>query len=239
MATNKRKLGTTRKSEEKGLQPSRKAKATAAVTTAASKKRKAEEEAAARDKKDGDKGDAVAPAPHVGGGKRKRKSAVEAPAIKAPAVEAPAVEAPTAAAHAHEPATGKRATAAKRRRLAKEFHVALAAGDVFTFGSNPFGALGLGEDITEKQRAAHVDLGGAKAVQVACGGMHTAVLLEDGSVITFGVNDEGALGRWASLGGWRCAIRGPMRQTRGQSCRCPAHDPNLESAGGGNGTWQA
>ncbi len=32
-------------------------------------------------------------------------------------------------------------------------------------------------------------------LQVACGGMHTVVVDEHGSVYTFGVNDEGALGR--------------------------------------------
>ena len=32
-------------------------------------------------------------------------------------------------------------------------------------------------------------------LQVACGGMHTAVLTAAGLVYTWGVNDEGALGR--------------------------------------------
>lgn len=32
-------------------------------------------------------------------------------------------------------------------------------------------------------------------LQVACGGMHTVVLTEDGQVYSWGVNDEGALGR--------------------------------------------
>lgn len=34
-----------------------------------------------------------------------------------------------------------------------------------------------------------------QVLQVACGGMHTAVLTADGGVYTWGVNDEGALGR--------------------------------------------
>ena len=41
---------------------------------------------------------------------------------------------------------GAGATANKRRRVEREFLVGkLQAGEVFTFGSNPFGALGLGE----------------------------------------------------------------------------------------------
>jgi alpha-tubulin suppressor-like RCC1 family protein len=32
-------------------------------------------------------------------------------------------------------------------------------------------------------------------LQVACGGMHTVVLTTDGQIYTWGVNDEGALGR--------------------------------------------
>ena len=60
---------------------------------------------------------------------------------------------------------GAGATANKRRRVEREFLVGkLQAGEVFTFGSNPFGALGLGEDVLEKFRAAHVEL--VQAVQI-------------------------------------------------------------------------
>lgn len=89
----------------------------------------------------------------------------------------------------------------------------LEAGHCFTFGTNPFGALGLGEDVTEKPRAGPVDLtvpdaaaGGAPrpaaVVQVVAGGMHTAALDRGGVVFTWGVNDEGALGRPTSGSAW-------------------------------------
>ncbi|GAX84248.1 hypothetical protein CEUSTIGMA_g11671.t1 [Chlamydomonas eustigma] len=76
--------------------------------------------------------------------------------------------------------------------------------DLFVFGSNPFGALGLGEDETVKYRPAQV---GSEAVperflQVACGGMHTVALAADGKVWTWGVNDEGALGRKTEGTSW-------------------------------------
>ncbi len=34
-----------------------------------------------------------------------------------------------------------------------------------------------------------------QVLQIACGGMHTVALLEDGRIFSWGVNDEGALGR--------------------------------------------
>lgn len=93
--------------------------------------------------------------------------------------------------------------AAKRRRILKEFILPSSQlGYCFTFGTNGFGALGLGEDVLEKYRAAHVDVDGKKLLSVVCGGMHTVALAEDGSVYTWGVNDEGALGRPTSGTAW-------------------------------------
>ncbi|KAF8057653.1 RCC1 [Scenedesmus sp. PABB004] len=93
---------------------------------------------------------------------------------------------------------------AKRRRLLKEFLLPtdLTPGYAFTVGTNGFGALGLGEDVVEKFRAAHVDVAGKRLLSVACGGMHTVALAEDGSVWTWGVNDEGALGRPTAGTAW-------------------------------------
>ena len=103
---------------------------------------------------------------------------------------------------------GPSAPPAKRRKVeevveAEEEFVA----DLFVFGSNPFGALGLGEDETVKYRPAQVLLPGAAAGagafrQVACGGMHTVALDRDGQLWTWGVNDEGALGRKSQGSCW-------------------------------------
>lgn len=150
---------------------------------------------------------------------RKRKAAAEE-AAEADQPAAPAAKRPArgtkraAAAPATKPAAaapkGAKEDAAQRRRLAKEFHVPLESGSCFTFGTNPFGALGLGEDVTEKPRAALVDITRpdgtpAEIVQVVAGGMHTAALDRDGSVYTWGVNDEGALGRPTSGSAWEKA----------------------------------
>lgn len=95
-----------------------------------------------------------------------------------------------------------RTSAGKRRKVTKDFLRSYRAGTLFTFGTNPFGALGFGEDVSEKFRPAEVSIDGKKAVQVSCGGMHTLVLAEDGSVYSFGVNDEGALGRKTQGSAW-------------------------------------
>ncbi|KAG6013054.1 hypothetical protein E4U54_007142 [Claviceps lovelessii] len=72
---------------------------------------------------------------------------------------------------------------------------------VFCFGSGECGELGLGP----KRTAALVpklnpaldpnDKSKHHVVQLACGGMHTIVLTADNKILTWGVNDEGALGR--------------------------------------------
>ncbi|KAG6024056.1 hypothetical protein E4U41_001873 [Claviceps citrina] len=72
---------------------------------------------------------------------------------------------------------------------------------VFSFGSGECGELGLGPkrtaalvpkmnaDLDPNDKSKH------HVVQLACGGMHTIVLTADNKILTWGVNDEGALGR--------------------------------------------
>ncbi|XP_014237356.1 regulator of chromosome condensation [Trichogramma pretiosum] len=67
-------------------------------------------------------------------------------------------------------------------------------GKVLTCGQGDVGQLGLGEDVMEKTRFAAVP-DHTNIVAIAAGGMHNVCLTKDGKVITFGCNDEGALGR--------------------------------------------
>ncbi|TLS21987.1 uncharacterized protein PpBr36_09196 [Pyricularia pennisetigena] len=79
--------------------------------------------------------------------------------------------------------------------------------DVYVFGSGASGELGLGVTPTDKKRDPTLaryptrnhllDSGKNKTgvVQVAVGGMHAAALTRDGRVLTWGVNDNKALGR--------------------------------------------
>lgn len=85
-------------------------------------------------------------------------------------------------------------------------------GEVLVTGSGDLGQLGLGSDILEKLRPTLLNLN-YEIVDVCAGGMHTVLLTSNGNVnmlilkifsnavedllqvLTFGCNDEGALGR--------------------------------------------
>lgn len=65
---------------------------------------------------------------------------------------------------------------------------------MLVFGQGDFGQLGLGEDVTEKMRPAAIS-DYQDVVGIAAGAMHNVCLRKTGEVLTFGCNDEGALGR--------------------------------------------
>ncbi|KAI9673372.1 MAG: hypothetical protein M1817_002834 [Caeruleum heppii] len=70
--------------------------------------------------------------------------------------------------------------------------------DVYVFGEGSGGELGLGTFKTamnvKRPRLNHL-LAPHGVVQVAVGGMHAAALTKDNRILTWGVNDQGALGR--------------------------------------------
>ena len=63
--------------------------------------------------------------------------------------------------------------------------------NVYTFGSNESGQLGLGDD---QNRNKATQIPKIKAKQVAAGGSHTVLIDEDNNVLTFGNNKYGQLG---------------------------------------------
>lgn len=76
--------------------------------------------------------------------------------------------------------------------------------DIFVFGAGEFGELGLGNKKHEGKRPTNVKkpqlnhlLAAEKVgvVQLSCGGMHNIALTHDNKVLTWGVNDDKALGR--------------------------------------------
>ncbi|CAJ2505814.1 Uu.00g132080.m01.CDS01 [Anthostomella pinea] len=84
--------------------------------------------------------------------------------------------------------------------------------DVFVFGEGSAGELGLGstpyegkkpKDVKRPRFNHNLDADkGVEIVQIACGGMHVAALTSIGNVLTWGVNDDKALGRdttWESV----------------------------------------
>ena len=72
--------------------------------------------------------------------------------------------------------------------------------DVYVFGTNCYGELGLG-DLTKKSEILRPVLNEKLAansvgiVHVAVGGVHSAALTHDNRILTWGVNDEGTLAR--------------------------------------------
>lgn len=71
------------------------------------------------------------------------------------------------------------------------------AGTVWVCGQGDVGQLGLGPDRNDLRRPANV-AAIENAVEICAGGMHTLVLTSAGKIISFGCNDEGALGRDSS-----------------------------------------
>ncbi|KAG9237118.1 regulator of chromosome condensation 1/beta-lactamase-inhibitor protein II [Amylocarpus encephaloides] len=80
--------------------------------------------------------------------------------------------------------------------------------DVYVFGEGSAGELGLGAqnvngkkvvDVTRPRlNTTHLSEATVGVVQIAVGGMHCAALTHDNRILTWGVNDQGALGRKTS-----------------------------------------
>lgn len=72
--------------------------------------------------------------------------------------------------------------------------------DVFVNGENSAGELGLGPakraiDVKRPRLNPLLKANEVGVVQVACGGMHLAALTHDNKILTWGINDQGQLGR--------------------------------------------
>ena len=72
--------------------------------------------------------------------------------------------------------------------------------DVYVFGEGSSSELGLGTaktaiDVKRPRLNPLLSAQQVGVVQIACGGMHVAALTHDNKILTWGVNDQGALGR--------------------------------------------
>lgn len=72
--------------------------------------------------------------------------------------------------------------------------------NVYVFGDGTNGELGLGSgkncaEVKRPRLNPHLDADSVGVVTLSVGGMHTAVLTKDNKILTWGVNDQGALGR--------------------------------------------
>ncbi|RSL83387.1 hypothetical protein CEP52_016730 [Fusarium oligoseptatum] len=76
--------------------------------------------------------------------------------------------------------------------------------DVYVFGEGSSGELGLGSkrvnnkkpiDVKRPRLNDNLSAANVGVVQISCGGMHAVALTHDNKILTWGVNDQGALGR--------------------------------------------
>jgi len=70
-------------------------------------------------------------------------------------------------------------------------------GTVYVFGSNVRGNTGLGTGVGDQKTAVPIvatNLGGRRIKQVAAGALHSLLLADDGTVFSFGENDDGRTG---------------------------------------------
>lgn len=79
-------------------------------------------------------------------------------------------------------------------------------GELFSFGLNLYGQLGLGSLVSESTPRRVSNLGGM-AASVSCGDLHTLVLRSDGRALSCGFNDAGRLGRALEEAEATCAER--------------------------------
>ncbi len=82
----------------------------------------------------------------------------------------------------------------KRRKMT---HLRKIGHHVFIWGDGSMGQLGMPTDQDDDPQIIHPRelILETPVVAIAAGGMHTLMLMEDGSLQTFGSNDDGALGR--------------------------------------------
>lgn len=117
---------------------------------------------------------------------------------------AAAEDAADGSVEAAPPAKKARVAAPKAPKVAKKGPVINQASKqrlhVYVFGEGSSGELGLGTaknaiDVKRPRLNPHLAANTVGVVQIAAGGMHVAALTHDNKILTWGVNDQGALGR--------------------------------------------
>lgn len=136
--------------------------------------------------------------------KRKKNEASDTEAETAPAVKKPKVSQPKAAPKVAKPVKDPSKPQPKGPRRTKKGKTEINAIryteplKVFVFGEGSSGELGLGatkKAIDVKRPRYNEALSNMDVVKIAAGGMHVVALTKDNKILTWGVNDNGALGR--------------------------------------------
>lgn len=124
--------------------------------------------------------------------KRNRISGSESPAKLSRSVSASALAPPRGRGRPRLSDIGARPVNPVKSHKVADY---ATGGILMAFGMGDAGQLGMGEDILERKRPQLVKEITEDVICVAAGGMHNVFITKDGSVYTFGCNDEGALGR--------------------------------------------
>lgn len=193
--------GPVLESEPEGKKP-KPATKSAARPAAKTAKRKAEDDLEDEPKTNGVKrvkSRTTTPAPEPEPAKAPTKAKAAATKTTKPAVVEPTPNS-TAAKTTKPAAATKTATKAKTKAKVEINTAPTEKLNVYVFGEGSSGELGLGsaKGQTEVKRPRYnpnlsPDTAGVVALSV--GGMHTAALTYDNKILTWGVNDQGALGR--------------------------------------------
>ncbi|KAL8944020.1 MAG: hypothetical protein Q9216_000729 [Gyalolechia sp. 2 TL-2023] len=129
----------------------------------------------------------------------KRKTDDDAPDSEKSATEEPRAKRAKTAEDEDDKASKKIKPKAAPKKIVIG-HAPTGRLNVYVFGEGSSGELGLGTaknaiDVKRPRLNALLPAETVGVVHVACGGMHVAALTHDGKVLTWGVNDQGALGR--------------------------------------------
>ncbi|KAK4643245.1 hypothetical protein QC761_403350 [Podospora bellae-mahoneyi] len=209
-ATTATKKTTTAAATKKTVATTKKAaaapkKAAAAPTKAAPKKAAPKKKTVAEVAPESDKENTEEPEKKVVTTKRKRTRDDEEQAPVASSSEDEIAQEPVDAQA--QPAKKRKVAAPKAPAAKRPARVLKAINekpervlDMFVFGEGTAGELGLGSVKVDGKKPIDVkrprlNPNVSNVVQIACGGMHVAALTKDNKIFTWGVNDQGALGR--------------------------------------------
>ena len=134
----------------------------------------------------------------------RKKAAPKAPAAKKTSLPKKAVSKPPAPKVQAAKAKAAKVVAKKPKVVINQ--VPTQRLDVYVFGEGSSSELGLGTaktaiDVKRPRLNPLLSSKDVGVVHVACGGMHAAALTHDNKILTWGVNDQGALGRDTTWGG--------------------------------------
>ena len=139
--------------------------------------------------------------PKVNGTKRAKKATTPVVEEESEEEQDTEEERPKKAAISKRKSVAAKAPVVKKPRTTAIInHAPTEPLDVYVFGDGTNGELGLGngKKCAEVKRPClnpHLDPDSVGVVTMSVGGMHTAVLTKNNKILTWGVNDQGALGR--------------------------------------------